>query len=138
LKHNGGSLKIPKKLSKRQILALKIFLTLFVVNALLFTFFAPTEVESVSAFQAGANQIEIKVKGELHTSFELGKELTLLNQSGLKIGPANLVKLNEESITLVIDKTLYAQSYAQLSQNEWILLPYISQPQRGSSYEIHY
>lgn len=131
-------MKIPKNLSKRQILSLKIFLTLFFVNALLFSLLAPNEIENAPAFQAGKDQIEIKVKGELHTSFEVGKELTLLNQAGLKIGPAKLVKLNEESITLVIDKSLYAKSYAQLSQNEWILLPYISQPSRGSQYEIHY
>ena len=127
-----------KNFSKRQILALKIFITLFIVNALLFSLFAPSEVESAPTFQAGENQIEIKVKGELHTSFELGKELTLLNHHGIKIGPAHLVKQNEESITLVIDKTLYAQSYTQLSQNDWILLPYIHQPKKGASYEIHY
>ncbi len=132
-------MKIPKNLSKRQILAIKIFLTLLIVNTLLFSLFAPAEEIAKPQLQKSKTQIEIKIKGELHTSFEEGKDLTLLHSSGIKIGPAKLVRLEEEGVTLFLDRSLYEKSFSILSQSEWMLLPYIEISQiKGSSYEIHY
>lgn len=132
-------MKSLKNLSKRQVLAVKIFLTLLILNTFLFSLVAPAEDAVEEKFEKNATEIEIKIKGELHTSFEEGKELTLLHSSGKKIGPARLVRVDEESISLFLDKSHYEKSYALLSQPGWVLIPYLALPTfKGSSYEIHY
>ena len=132
-------MKSLRNLSKRQVLAVKIFLTLLIVNTLLFSLVAPAEDAAEEKFEKNSTEIEIKIKGELHTSFEEGKELTLLHSSGKKIGPARLVRVEEDSITLYLEKSLFAKSYVLLSQSDWVLIPYIALPTfKGSSYEIHY
>lgn len=132
-------MKSLRNLSKRQILAAKIFLTLFLANALLFSLFAPADAEVVARFEKHSSEVEIKINGVLHTSFEQGKELTLLHSSGKKLGPARLVRVDESSITLYLEKSLFEKSYALLSQLDWVLIPHLSLPAtKGSSYEIEY
>ncbi len=128
-----------KTLSKRQILAGKIFLTLVILNSLLFMLLTPAQEIEIKKFEKSDSEIEIKIKGELHTSFEEGKELTLLHSSGKKIGPARLVQMEEGVITLYLDKTHFETSYALLSQPDWVLIPYLALSQiKGSNYEINY
>ncbi len=132
-------MKSLRNLSKRQVLAAKIFLTLLIVNTLLFSLVAPAEDIKEERFEKNAKEIEIKIKGELHTSFEVGKELTLLHSSGKKIGPARLLRVEEDSISLYLEKSLFEKSYALLSQSDWVLIPYLALPTfKGYSYEIHY
>jgi len=136
--NNGGSLKIQKTLSKRQVLALKIFSLIFIINTFIVLVMMPSEPKKEIDLQKNQDEIEIKIRGTLHTSFEKGKQLTLINHQGQRIGPATLVKMDDETLTIFLSKNLYSKTFSTLTQTDWVLLPYITQASKGVSYEIHY
>lgn len=126
----------------RRALALRLFAGAALVNGLLLLVFwpAPTPPDTPRPQLPG---IAMKIRAVLHTEYVAGKKVLLTHAHGHPVGAVQLLRLEEDSVVVVLPETIYRQHHRSLIHEQWALIPYIdgieSRPRsKGTVYEIAY
>lgn len=127
----------------RRLLALKLFAVTVLVNALILMLVWPASAEGEQRRAPLADHVEVQIRAQLNLPFEADAAVMLLRSAGAPLGPARLLAVGDQTVTLALPQKIYQQHYRALIHDEWALIPVIQGleapvPQPKVSYEIAY
>ncbi len=118
---NGINLK---KLIANKVVLAKLAMAMVLSNVFFFYLFSDTSSsELVPEITAG--HVEIEIKGELHTSFQAGKKVMLLNKNRTQKIDAILMRTNPEPEPRHLLQVKEEETYKLINQDNWEILPYV-------------